>query len=38
MLIIHYNHFLFRYVIKTIVYEVGILTDATNKTDNETET
>ncbi|KAI4470805.1 zinc finger protein [Holotrichia oblita] len=26
------------YVIKTIVYEVGILTDATNNTDNNTET
>ncbi|GJQ88046.1 hypothetical protein Trydic_g12968 [Trypoxylus dichotomus] len=26
------------YVIKTIVYEIGILTDASNKTDNATET
>ncbi|KRT82287.1 hypothetical protein AMK59_3570 [Oryctes borbonicus] len=26
------------YVIKTIVYEIGILTDASNTTDNETET
>lgn len=38
LLIIIYNLISFRYVIKTIVYEIGILTDASNATDNETET